>query len=73
MCQRVGAALWHMNNTLGGFGCLMGPEFAPVLINLGMPANSFHFYRRGSVSASTMNEKRDSMARLWAQGVSALL
>ena len=27
MCQKAGAALWHMNNTLGGFGCLMVPEY----------------------------------------------
>ena len=58
MCQKVGAALWHMNNTLGGFGCLMVPEFAPVLINLGMPANSFIFTDK--FGQRFMNEKRDN-------------
>jgi succinate dehydrogenase/fumarate reductase flavoprotein subunit len=43
MSQKVGAALWHMNNTLGGFGCLMVPEYAPVLINLSMPAMGYIF------------------------------
>ncbi len=58
MCQKVGAALWHMNNTLGGFGCLMVPEFAPVLINLGMPADGFIFTDK--FGKRFMNEKRDN-------------
>ena len=58
MCQKVGAALWHMNNTLGGFGCLMVPEFAPVLINLGMPADGFIFTDK--FGQRFMNEKRDN-------------
>jgi succinate dehydrogenase/fumarate reductase flavoprotein subunit len=56
MCQKVGAALWHMNNTLGGFGCLMVPEFAPVLINLGMPADGFIFTDK--FGRRFMDEKR---------------
>jgi hypothetical protein len=58
MCQEAGAALWHMNNTLGGFGCLMVPEFAPVLINLGMPADGFIFTDK--FGQRFMNEKRDN-------------
>jgi succinate dehydrogenase/fumarate reductase flavoprotein subunit len=58
MCQKAGAALWHMNNTLGGFGCLMVPEFAPVLINLGMPANGFVFTDK--FGTRFMDEKRDN-------------
>ena len=58
MCQKAGAALWHMNNTLGGFGALVVPEFAPVLINLGMPANGFIFADK--FGKRFMNEKRDN-------------
>ena len=58
MCQKVGAALWHMNNTLGGFGCLMVPEFEPVLINLGMPADGFIFTDK--FGRRFMDEKRDN-------------
>jgi succinate dehydrogenase/fumarate reductase flavoprotein subunit len=58
MCQKAGAALWHMNNTLGGFGCLMVPEYAPVLINLGMPADGFIFTDK--FGQRFMNEKRDN-------------
>ena len=56
MCQKVGAALWHMNNTLGGFGCLIVPEFAPVLINLDMPSDGFIFTDK--FGQRFMNEKR---------------
>lgn len=58
MCQKAGAALWHMNNTLGGFGCLMVPEFKPVLINLGMPTNGYIFTDK--FGQRFMNEKRDN-------------
>ena len=37
MAQKVGAALWHMNNSLAGIGCLMVPEYAPVLIPAALP------------------------------------
>lgn len=56
MSQKVGAQLWHMNNTLGGFGCLMVPEFAPVLINLAMPAMGYVFVDK--FGARFMNELR---------------
>jgi succinate dehydrogenase/fumarate reductase flavoprotein subunit len=58
MCQKVGAALWHMNNTLGGFGCLVVPEYAPVLINLAMPADGYIFTDK--FGQRFMNEKRDN-------------
>lgn len=58
MAQKVGAQLWHMNNTLGGFGCLMVPEFAPVLINLGMPAMGYIFVDK--FGNRFMNERRDN-------------
>lgn len=56
MAQKVGAALWHMNNTLGGFGCLIVPEYAPVLINLRMPARGYIFTDK--FSKRFMNEVR---------------
>ena len=52
MCQKAGASLWHMNNTLGGFGCLVVPEFAPVLINLAMPAERLIYSPISSAGAS---------------------
>jgi succinate dehydrogenase/fumarate reductase flavoprotein subunit len=58
MCQKAGAQLWHMNNTLGGFGCLMVPEYAPVLINLGMPAQGYVFLDK--FGQRFMNESRDN-------------
>lgn len=58
MCQKAGAALWHMNNTLGGFGCLMVPDFAPVLVNLGMPSDGFIFTDK--FGRRFMDEKRDN-------------
>lgn len=56
MAQQVGAQLWHMNNTLGGFGCLMVPEYAPVLINLSMPAMGYIFVDK--FGKRFMNETR---------------
>lgn len=35
MAQKVGAALWHMNNSLAGVGCMIVPEYAPVMIPAG--------------------------------------
>jgi len=58
MCQKAGAQLWHMNNTLGGFGCLMVPEYAPVLINLQMKADGFIFTDK--FGNRFMDEKRDN-------------
>ncbi len=58
MSQKVGAALWHMNNTLGGFGALVVPEYAPVAINLGMPADAYVFLDK--FGQRFMDEKRDN-------------
>ena len=58
MCQRIGAQLWHMNNTLGGFGCLMVPEWQPILLNLAMKANGYVFLDK--FGQRFMNEKRDN-------------
>ncbi len=58
MAQMVGADLWHMNNTLGGFGCLMVKEYAPILINLSMPADGYIFTDK--FGQRFMNEKRDN-------------
>ena len=58
MAQKVGAQLWHMNNTLGGFGCMQVKEYAPVLINLGMPADGYVFLDK--FGQRFMNEKRDN-------------
>jgi succinate dehydrogenase/fumarate reductase flavoprotein subunit len=41
MAQKAGAALWHMNNSLAGVGCLMVPEFAPVMIPANLPGNAY--------------------------------
>jgi succinate dehydrogenase/fumarate reductase flavoprotein subunit len=41
MAQKAGAALWHMNNSLAGIGCLMVPEFAPVMIPVGFMGGSY--------------------------------
>jgi succinate dehydrogenase/fumarate reductase flavoprotein subunit len=41
MAQQVGAALWHMNNPLAGLGGLVVPEFAPVIIPIGVPASRY--------------------------------
>ncbi len=36
MAQQVGAGLWHMNNALAGLGGVVVPEFAPVVIPVGI-------------------------------------
>ncbi len=41
MAQKAGAALWHMNNSLAGIGCMMVPEFEPVLIPASIPGNGY--------------------------------
>jgi succinate dehydrogenase/fumarate reductase flavoprotein subunit len=58
MCQKAGAALWHMNTAQAGFGCLMVREFAPVLINLEMPANANGYIFTDKFGKRFMNEKR---------------
>jgi succinate dehydrogenase/fumarate reductase flavoprotein subunit len=41
MAQKAGAALWHMNNSLAGLGCLMVPEYAPVMIPAAIPGSGY--------------------------------
>lgn len=58
MAQKAGAALWHMNNSLAGLGCLMVPEFAPVLIPASIPGNGYVVVDKGG--KRFMNELRDN-------------
>jgi succinate dehydrogenase/fumarate reductase flavoprotein subunit len=32
MAQKAGAALWHMNNSLAGLGCMIVPEYDPIMM-----------------------------------------
>jgi succinate dehydrogenase/fumarate reductase flavoprotein subunit len=41
MAQKAGAALWHMNNSLAGLGCLMVPEYEPVMIPASIPGGGY--------------------------------
>jgi len=41
MAQKAGAALWHMNNSLAGIGCLIVPEYAPVMIPAAIPGSGY--------------------------------
>ncbi len=40
MAQKAGAALWHMNNSLAGLGCMIVPEYDPVMIPASLPRNA---------------------------------
>jgi succinate dehydrogenase/fumarate reductase flavoprotein subunit len=57
MAQKAGAALWHMNNSLAGIGCLMVPEYAPVLIPCGLSGSYIYTDKAGQ---RFMNERRPS-------------
>jgi succinate dehydrogenase/fumarate reductase flavoprotein subunit len=41
MAQQAGADLWHMNNPLAGLGGLVVPEFAPVVIPVGVVGQGY--------------------------------
>ena len=41
MAQKAGAALWHMNNSLAGIGCMIVPEYEPVMIPVSFPRNAY--------------------------------
>jgi succinate dehydrogenase/fumarate reductase flavoprotein subunit len=41
MAQKAGAALWHMNNSLAGIGCMIVPEYDPVMIPAAIPGNGY--------------------------------
>ena len=58
MAQKVGAALWHMNNSLAGLGCLMVPEYAPVLLPARFPARGYIYVDK--TGKRFMNELRRS-------------
>jgi succinate dehydrogenase/fumarate reductase flavoprotein subunit len=58
MAQKVGAALWHMNNSLAGMGCLIVPEYAPVMIPVRFPTDAFVFVDK--LGRRFMNEKREN-------------
>jgi succinate dehydrogenase/fumarate reductase flavoprotein subunit len=58
MAQKAGAALWHMNNSLAGIGCLMVPEFAPVMIPAGFSGNGYILVDKAG--KRFMNELREN-------------
>ncbi len=58
MAQKAGAALWHMNNSLAGIGCLMVPEFEPVMIPVGFMGGAFIYVDK--TGRRFMNELRDN-------------
>jgi succinate dehydrogenase/fumarate reductase flavoprotein subunit len=58
MAQKVGAALWHMNNSLAGIGCLMVPEYAPLLISAALPTRAYLYVDK--TGKRFMNELRAS-------------
>jgi succinate dehydrogenase/fumarate reductase flavoprotein subunit len=58
MAQKAGAALWHMNNSLAGIGCLMVSEFAPVMIPANLPGNRYILVDK--TGKRFMNELRDN-------------
>jgi succinate dehydrogenase/fumarate reductase flavoprotein subunit len=59
MAQKAGAALWHMNNSLAGIGCMMTPEFAPVMIPISFPGNAYILVDN-KTGKRFMNELRDN-------------
>ena len=58
MSQKAGAALWHMNNSLAGMGCMVVPEFAPVMIPVAFPSGAYIFVDK--LGRRFMNEGRES-------------
>ncbi len=58
MAQKAGAALWHMNNSLAGVGCMMVPEFAPVMIPAGFSGNGYILVDKSG--KRFMNELREN-------------
>lgn len=62
MCQRVGAQLWHMTNSLAGFGALLLPTTMPDtdipwVVNMTMPAAARSFVFLDKNGNRFMNEK----------------
>jgi succinate dehydrogenase/fumarate reductase flavoprotein subunit len=58
MAQKAGAALWHMNNSLAGVGCMIVPEFAPVMIPINLPSS--HILVDNKTGKRFMNEFREN-------------
>jgi succinate dehydrogenase/fumarate reductase flavoprotein subunit len=58
MAQKAGAALWHMNNSLAGIGCLMVPEYAPVMLPASIPGNGYIYVDK--TGRRFMNELREN-------------
>jgi succinate dehydrogenase/fumarate reductase flavoprotein subunit len=58
MAQHAGAALWHMNNPLAGLGGIVVPEFAPVVIPIGIPGPGY--IRVDKFGKRFMSENRPS-------------
>ena len=59
MAQKAGAALWHMNNSLAGIGCMIVPEFAPVMIPATIPGNGYIYVdKTGKRFMSELRENR---------------
>ncbi|MGD0101718.1 MAG: FAD-binding protein, partial [Acidobacteriota bacterium] len=58
MAQKAGAALWHMNNSLAGIGCLIVPEFDPVLVPVSFPGNAYILVDK--TGKRFMNEMREN-------------
>jgi len=58
MAQKAGAALWHMNNSLAGVGCMIVPEYDPVMIPVSFPRNSYILVDK--TGKRFMNEMREN-------------
>ncbi len=58
MAQKAGAALWHMNNSLAGIGCMIVPEFDPVMIPVSFPRNAYILVDK--TGKRFMNEMREN-------------
>ena len=59
MAQKAGAALWHMNNSLAGIGCMIVPEYSPVMIPASIPGNGYIFVdKTGKRFMSELRENR---------------
>ena len=58
MSQQAGAALWHMNNPLAGLGGIVVPEFAPVVIPVGIYGSGFIYVDKAG--KRFMSENRPS-------------
>ncbi len=58
MAQKVGAALWHMNNSLAGIGCIIVPEYAPIMVPAAIPGSGYIYVDK--TGKRFMSELRDN-------------